>query len=123
MGQHVCQRENTLPAEKCLLTPLLFETSTFQTSDAVSPQGAKVFIPDEFIAPPLGLRPYQFLGLYLKGNLFEEKTNNKRARSETVLFSLAASLNPFSLLLKLPCLSGRARTQARMANSKRVGAS
>lgn len=27
MGQHVCQREHTLPAGKCLLTPLLFETS------------------------------------------------------------------------------------------------
>lgn len=35
-----------------------------------------------------------------------------------MFFSLAASLKPFSLLLKLSCLSCRARTQAHMANSK-----
>lgn len=70
--------------------------------------------------PSLGTQVVSDLDLYLKGNFFEEKTNNKRCRNEIVFFSLAASLSPFSLLLKLPCLSCRARTQAHMAIIKWV---
>lgn len=77
MGQHVCQREHTLPAGKCLLTPLLFETSYLPDIWCSQPSRGKGVHCRWIHYPPLGCRLYQFLGLYLKGNPFEEKRNNR----------------------------------------------